>query len=70
MFTLAGRLIMWVSKTQTTVALSSLEAKLNAMSEAIKQALYIRKLLPLLEIDDSHPISLANDNQSSLMLAT
>ncbi len=40
MFTLAGGPIMWAFKTQTTVALSSSEAELNAMSEAMKQALY------------------------------
>ncbi len=52
------------------MALSSSEAKLNTIFKAIKQALYIHKLLPPLEIDNSHPISLANNNQSSLMLAT
>ncbi len=70
MFTLAGGPIMWASKTQTTVALSSSEAKLNAMSKAMKQALYIHKLLPPLGINNSRPISLANNNQSSLTLAT
>ncbi len=69
-FTLAGGPIMWASKTQTTVALSSSEAELNAMSKAMKQVLYICKLLPPLGINDSQPISLANNNQSSLMLAT
>ncbi len=69
-FTLAGGPIMWASKTQTTVALSSSEAELNTMSEAMKQVLYIRKLLPPLGIDDGQPLSLANNNQSSLTLAT
>ncbi len=52
------------------MALSSSEAKLNTMSKAMKQALYVHKLLPPLRINDSCPISLANNNQSSLMLAT
>ncbi len=61
-FTLAGGPIIWASKTQTTVALSSSEAKLNTMSKAMKQVLYIHKLLPPLEIDNTQPILLANDN--------
>ncbi len=69
-FTLTRGPIMWASKTQTTVALSSSKAKLNTMSKAMKQVLYICKLLPLLGIDDSHSISLANNNQSSFTLAT
>ncbi len=42
MFTLAGGPIMWASKTQTTVALSSSEAKLNTMSKAMKQVLHMQ----------------------------
>lgn len=62
MFTLARGPIMWASKTQTTMALSFSKAKLNTMSKAIKQALYIHKLLSPLGINDSHFISLANNN--------
>ncbi len=69
-FTLAGGPIMWSSKAQSTVALSSTEAELNALSETVKQALYIRKFFEPLDINSSQPVPLWNDNQSSLCIAT
>jgi hypothetical protein len=40
-FVLLGGPIMWMSESQNTVALLLTEAELTALSEAVKQALYI-----------------------------
>jgi hypothetical protein len=58
---------MWMSKLQNTIVLSSTKAELTALSEAVKQALYVRKMLTPLKINDQL-ISIYNDNQSALVL--
>lgn len=42
-FTLGGNPIHWVSKLQTTIALSTLEAKYNALSVSLREFLPMRK---------------------------
>lgn len=44
-FQLAGAAISWESRKQRTVALSSTEAEYNALSEAAKEAVYLRNFL-------------------------
>jgi hypothetical protein len=69
-FILTGGLIMWTSWKQTTVTLSSTEAKLTSLSEAAKQALYMKHLSEqLIRLKDSL-VLLHNNNQSALHLAT
>jgi len=65
-FIFCGGAISWSVKTQKCVALSSTEAKLNAISEATRQALYVRKHLPSLGVNPQQPLSLFNNNQSAL----
>jgi hypothetical protein len=69
MFILAGGPIMWAACSQSTVALSSTEAELTSLSEATKQALYVKCLLRQLKIVDV-VIQLHNNNQSTLHLTT
>ena len=52
-FMLAGGPITWLSKKQTSVALSTCEAEYMAMSKASTEAMWLRKLLH--EIDFSTP---------------
>ncbi len=59
---------MWLSKAQTTVTLSSTKAEYNAISEATKQAIYICKFFPVLNIDEAHLITIFNDNQSTIAI--
>ncbi len=69
-FFLSGSPIMWASKVQTTVALSSTEAEYTTLTKAVKQALFMRKMFALLEIDTTYPVWIYCDNQSALTIAS
>lgn len=67
-FKLCGSLVSWESSKQKTVALSSTEAEYMAISEAAKEAIYLRGLL--LELTGNATcVTLYNDNQSALKLS-
>lgn len=67
-FVLSGSAISWQSRKQRTVSLSSTEAEYTALSEASREAVYLRKLIH--EITDTlYVIDLYCDNQSALKLA-
>jgi hypothetical protein len=61
----------WQSKRQSVVAQSSTESEYIALSEAAKEAAWIRTLLTELQYkgSDLNPITLYGDNQGSLALA-
>eukprot|EP00965_Chrysotila_dentata_P155627 5142330-Pleurochrysis_carterae.AAC.1 len=61
--------IMWSSKKQPTVALSSCEAEIVAASEAAKKATYLRALLDELGETSRDATSLHLDNKSAIDLA-
>jgi hypothetical protein len=67
-FALTRGPIMWTSKAQTTVTLSSTKAKYNTISKATKQVIYIRKFFPSLSINKSTPIIIHNNNQSTITI--
>lgn len=67
-FKLCGSVISWQSAKQKTVALSSTEAEYMALSEACREAIYLRNLLYEL-ISYNKCITLFNDNQSALNLS-
>ena len=48
-FTLAGGIVSWKTKRQSVVALSSTEAEYIALSEATKEAVWMRRLLKEIE---------------------
>jgi len=60
--------ISWKSKKQTTVALSTMEAEYMAMSDAVKEVLWLNKLQKEI-CDSSKLITLNVDNQSCLNFA-
>lgn len=67
-FKLSNSAISWESPKQETVALSSTEAEYMALSEASKEAIYLRNLL--FELTGKlNCILLYNDNQSAQKLA-
>ncbi|CAB0017367.1 unnamed protein product, partial [Nesidiocoris tenuis] len=69
-FTLGGAAITWQARKQSTVALSSVEAEYMALTEASKEAVYLRQLLRELKLlDDSNASLIHNDNQGSQLLA-
>jgi hypothetical protein len=69
-FTLAGGPISWSSQKQKVVALSTCEAEYMALSEAVKEALWIKSFINNLNIGihfDTVPIHV--DNESAIKLA-
>jgi hypothetical protein len=67
----AGGPATWQSKRQSVVAQSSTESEYMALSEAAKEAAWIRSLLSGLQYQgpDLNPITLFGDNQGSLALS-
>ncbi len=64
----AGGPISWWARLQKTVALSTAEAELIAVTDATQQALYLRRILPALGFSLDQPIRILNDNQSTIAI--
>lgn len=60
--------ISWSSRKQTTVALSSTEAKYIAAAHACQEAIWICQLFVDIGIDMSKPIPIFEDNQGCIKL--
>lgn len=72
--TSAHTAISWSSKQQQTVALSSTEAEYMPLTQACKEAIWVRRLLAELSTemtsyDTSTPITIFADNQGSMALS-
>jgi hypothetical protein len=65
----AGGPVTWATKSQATVALSSCEAELYALCEAVKEIMWLSQLLTELQISFSMPI-LRVDNKGAISLAS
>lgn len=63
-FRFSNSLISWESRKQSTVALSSTEAEYMALSDASKEAIYLKNLLNDL-VGINEPVLLLNDNKSA-----
>ena len=59
----------WRSKKQSIVALSTTEAEYVAMTDATKEALWIRHILEEIHPESSLVVPLHCDNQSAIALA-
>lgn len=66
---LNGNLISWNTKKQPTVALSSAEAELMAISDVTKEVKWIVQLLNELEYEVELPIIIYEDNQSAMAMS-
>jgi len=69
LFTLHGRLISWRSRLQGLFTSSTMEAEYVAASEGVKDSLWLRRLVGFMG-EDSSPVTLREDNQAWLALAT
>jgi hypothetical protein len=67
-FMMNGGPICWKSKQQSTVAVSTCEAELNAATTTAKEAMWLRKLLPELGVPMSEPVECLGDNLGALQL--
>ena len=68
-FTLARGTILWSSKKQSAITLSSTEAKYIAGTHAAKEAVWLGRLFAGLQQPSSFPIPLHIDNQSTIAIA-
>ena len=60
---------MWKSKKQTTITLSSTEAEYIALSEAAREACWLRSLYKELGYDQQLSITIKGDNDGSIAMA-
>lgn len=68
-FSFGASPITWYSKKQPTVALSSTEAEYQALSEAAREAVWLRTLLGDYRLESQEPILINCDNECSIRLA-
>ncbi len=63
-----GGPVAWKCKTQRHVALSTMEAEIDAATELCKEAVFTRALLEEMGIEQVRPMSIYTDNQACLMV--
>ena len=66
-FTFCGAAISWSSKLQPTVAVSTTEAEYMAAAQAVKEALWLRKLIMEFELQFG-TMRIYSDNQGAIKL--
>jgi hypothetical protein len=67
--TLGSTMVSWCSRKQSSVALSTTEAKYPALSVAVREAMWLRKLLTDLFNHDVDSTIIHYDNQSCVKLS-
>ena len=68
-FFMGGAAVSWYCKKQPVVALSSTEAEYYALSEAVKESLWLRQLLAEIYIPLNDPTKIHQDNLSTMAIA-
>ena len=69
-FLLGGGAISWGSKTQTSPALSSMEAEYVGATQATQEAMWLRQMLSDLDILQTNPTRIWCNNQSTIALSS
>jgi hypothetical protein len=67
---LNGCVVIWLSKKQTTVALSTAEAEYIAIATALQELLWMNQYLTELSLKDAETPVLRSDNQAAIQIAT
>ena len=68
-FLLGEGAVSWSSKKQTSVALSSTEAEYMALTQATKEAMWLKRFLGELNLHKGEALTIKVDNQSCIALA-
>ncbi len=68
-FKICGGAVLWNSKKQPTIALSSTEAEYMSATQAAKEAVWLRQLLKDMRYKQKGPTILHEDNQGCIMLS-
>jgi hypothetical protein len=68
-FTLGSTMVSWCSRKQSSVALSTTEAEYIALSVAVREAVWLHKLLTDLFDHEMDPTTIHCDNQSCVKLS-
>ena len=68
-FTLNGAAVSWSAKLQKTISLSTAEAEFMALTEGVREAMFLRGMLCELGYDTEEPTLIFVDNQPALHLA-
>ena len=66
---MAGGTILYKTRFQDTIAMSSTEEEFTAAAEAGKFILYTRSILEELNVDQKHATTLFEDNQGAILMA-
>ena len=66
---IGGSLVIWRSKKQKVVSLSSAEAEYRAMVHGVKEAIWIQGILEELKLYSQNSIKLYCDNKSAIAIA-
>jgi hypothetical protein len=69
MLTMCGPPVVWRSTFQKTVALSSTEAEYMALSDCVKECVWLRRLLKDMGSEQAEPTVIYEDNQGAMALA-
>ena len=69
LFLLAGGPVSWLSKKQSTVALSTAEAEYMSLSGATQEAVWLRRLLSDFKFSQEEPTVIKEDNQGTIAIA-
>jgi hypothetical protein len=68
-FTLGSAMVSWCNRKQSSVALSTAEAEYIALSVAVREAVWLHKLLTDLFDHEMDPTTIHCDNQSCVKLS-
>lgn len=64
-----GNLVVWCSKKQQLVTLSTTEAEYVAACQAVQESIWVEKLLTDLDIEVKYPIEINEDNFGCVMIS-
>ena len=63
---MSGAVVSWLSKKQPVISTSSTEAELYSLSEAVREAIWIRKFLKEIKVKMDKPTIIEQDNKSTI----